>query len=246
MKDLYSDLELIAGTRENWQEFANWHYRSDRLWFADRIFMFRHKSGTTAAIVIYSFAHANNRIRSTALSQLKYMQIPNCQNLRMINHDFRTISRVVVRPEFRGIALGSELIKRTMPLLDVRFIEAIAVMANFSQLFCRAGMQVYNQQPNKHIINARKFMLKYQLDDNLPTTTLINNILTREPEEQNSIVRYLYNFCCHYKRSLRSREPDITMLSDYLDIIRFQLATAPAYYLYDKAGAITVKQHTKS
>ncbi len=239
MKDLYSDFELVAGTKANWQSFSCWHYRPDRLYFVDRIFMLKHSSGTPAAIAVYSFAHANNRIRNTALNQMNYMPIPIWQKLKMINYDFRTISRVVVRPEFRGIALGSELLRRTMPLLNVRFIEAIAVMAKYSQLFCRAGMQVYDQQPNKHITNAQKFMQRNQLDSNLPIMTLANNILIRNEEEQQMIVRYLHNFCCHYKRSLRRKEPDRNKLTDYLGIIRSQLTTTPAYYLYERVAALS-------
>jgi GNAT superfamily N-acetyltransferase len=63
---------------------------------------------------------------------------------RFVNAHLRTISRVVVHPQFRSLGLSSALIRCLCERCNTRFVEAIAVMGHVHPLFTRAGMTHLN------------------------------------------------------------------------------------------------------
>jgi GNAT superfamily N-acetyltransferase len=56
------------------------------------------------------------------------------------NLHVRTISRIIVHPQFRGLGLARLLILRLCDACPTRFVEATAAMANAHPMFERAGM----------------------------------------------------------------------------------------------------------
>jgi GNAT superfamily N-acetyltransferase len=60
--------------------------------------------------------------------------------LRFANRHLRTISRVVVHPQFRALGLSGALIRRLFQHCDTRYVEALAVMADAHPMFTRVGM----------------------------------------------------------------------------------------------------------
>ena len=72
-----------------------------------------------------------------------------------MNEKFAIISRVVVHPKYRTIGLGAKLVKETMPLVGLPFIEAIAVMAQYNPFFEKAGMtKITERFPSHNILDA--------------------------------------------------------------------------------------------
>lgn len=63
------------------------------------------------------------------------------ENLIFANANIRTISRVVVHPQFRSLGLSTQLIRCLSDHCDTRYIEAIARMGRAHPLFERAGMR---------------------------------------------------------------------------------------------------------
>ena len=62
------------------------------------------------------------------------------QNLRFANRCLRTISRIIVHPQFRAIGLSPLLVRCLCAHCPTRWVEAIAVMGHIHPLFTRAGM----------------------------------------------------------------------------------------------------------
>jgi ABC-type ATPase with predicted acetyltransferase domain len=62
------------------------------------------------------------------------------QRCQWINKNLRTISRVVVHPQFRGVGLGSELVRRILQECPTRYVETIAAMGKVHPFFEKAGM----------------------------------------------------------------------------------------------------------
>ncbi|MGH7177544.1 MAG: GNAT family N-acetyltransferase, partial [Tepidisphaeraceae bacterium] len=62
------------------------------------------------------------------------------ENLRFANANIRTISRVIVHPQFRSIGLASALVRDLCARAGVRYVEAMAHMGRAHPLFERAGM----------------------------------------------------------------------------------------------------------
>jgi hypothetical protein len=86
---------------------------------------------------------SNDLTRVVAVGVLSY-PVPSClprerflgrtgftrkQNLRFANENVRTISRVVVHPQFRSLGLSTILVRRLCQMCDTRYVESLAVMA---------------------------------------------------------------------------------------------------------------------
>jgi ABC-type ATPase with predicted acetyltransferase domain len=96
---------------------------------------------------------AVNSSRSVAVGVLSY-PVPSCRPrerwfglagardaiLRAVNANLRTISRVVVHPQFRALGLSTLLVRCLCAHCDTRYVEAIAQMGHVHPLFTRAGM----------------------------------------------------------------------------------------------------------
>src|SRR5207302_8084626 len=65
------------------------------------------------------------------------------EELRFINANLRTISRVIVHPQFRALGLSSRLVRCICKHCDTRYTEALAVMGRAHPFFERAGMKRY-------------------------------------------------------------------------------------------------------
>jgi len=73
-----------------------------------------------------------------------------------LNRDVETISRVIIHPKFRGIGLGTRLVKEYLNSERSRkIVETIAVMAKFNPFFEKAGMK-------RIIIDRKKLTKKYE------------------------------------------------------------------------------------
>jgi GNAT superfamily N-acetyltransferase len=60
--------------------------------------------------------------------------------IRWLNGNLRTISRVIVHPQFRGIGVAGELVRALCRESGVRYVEAIARMGTVVPFFERGGM----------------------------------------------------------------------------------------------------------
>jgi GNAT superfamily N-acetyltransferase len=66
---------------------------------------------------------------------------PFGQRLHWINQHLRTISRIIIHPQFRGIGLATDLVQHILTTNTTRFIEATSKMAAIHPFFERAGMK---------------------------------------------------------------------------------------------------------
>lgn len=92
-----------------------------------------------AAVAVLSFPTLRSlpRERELGLSP----QLTHKERLRFTNGHVRTISRVVVHPQFRGLGLASELVRKLIEVCPTRYVEASAVMAHVHPFFAAAGMR---------------------------------------------------------------------------------------------------------
>ena len=83
----------------------------------------------------------------------RWVELEN--RLMELEKKFAIISRVVVHPKCRTIGLGVKLVKETMPHVELPFIEAIAVMAQYNPFFEKAGMtKIMERFPSHNILDA--------------------------------------------------------------------------------------------
>jgi GNAT superfamily N-acetyltransferase len=66
------------------------------------------------------------------------------EELRFVNEHMRTISRVIVHPQFRALGLSSWLVRCICEHCDTRYTEALAVMGRAHPFFEKAGMRRFD------------------------------------------------------------------------------------------------------
>jgi len=69
------------------------------------------------------------------------------QHVPFVNRTVRTISRVVVHPQFRALGLSTLLVRRMLDECPTRYVEASTVMARAHPLFDAAGMKRIDPPP---------------------------------------------------------------------------------------------------
>jgi N-acetylglutamate synthase-like GNAT family acetyltransferase len=89
---------------------------------------------------VYSRSYLNLKPRNVVFGD-RYVFTPgDLHRARLINEEIARISRVVIHPKFRGIGLGEFLVRETLPRVDAKVVEVLAVMAKYNPFFERAGM----------------------------------------------------------------------------------------------------------
>jgi GNAT superfamily N-acetyltransferase len=136
---------LAPGTARDYDALARFHYLAGR-------------PATFAAIVRVAYAGADEPPRVVAVGVLSYPAI-TCfareralglcmhdgrERARFVNAHVRTISRVIVHPQFRALGLATALVRRLIEICPTRYVEAIAHMGRAHPLFERAGMRRFD------------------------------------------------------------------------------------------------------
>ncbi len=63
------------------------------------------------------------------------------RKLAFVNQNIRTISRVIVHPQFRSLGLASRLVRCACTEATTRYVEAFAVMGRVHPFFEKGGMR---------------------------------------------------------------------------------------------------------
>jgi hypothetical protein len=145
------NLEIVRGTRADYESLSHYHYREGHPGAAVAIFALKGKFRTatkleTVGVIVYSMPTAGAQMRNIATGGI-FGGLDNSTRLALINKNIRTISRVIIEPRFRSLGLAVRLVKETMPIMDVPFVEALAVMGRANPFFEKAGLTRYENHP---------------------------------------------------------------------------------------------------
>jgi len=72
------------------------------------------------------------------------------KRIEFANKNVRTISRVIVHAQFRGVGLAVELVRWMLLHCDTRYVEAVAAMGKVHPFFEKAGMRRVKHEDVKH------------------------------------------------------------------------------------------------
>ncbi|MDB5328424.1 MAG: glutamine transporter ATP-binding protein [Phycisphaerales bacterium] len=133
-------IEVTPGTRQDYQTLARFHYLPKRpaTWAAIVAARWQPDVGPprTIGVAILSHPSALHRTRHRVFG-LRPMRFG--QRLHWVNANLRTVSRVIIHPQFRGIGLSTPLIEAAIAACPTRYVEASARMGRAHPLFERAG-----------------------------------------------------------------------------------------------------------
>ena len=146
---LAGDWSLASGTRADYAELARYHYVAGPPATWATVVAIRHRQpehvlpsfrnpGRLAAVGVLSWPTALSKPRRQqfGLAGLSYRE-----QIAFANAHLRTISRVIVRPAYRGCGLASVVIAELIRRCPTRFVETTARMAGVHPMFERAGMR---------------------------------------------------------------------------------------------------------
>ena len=158
-------------------------------------------------IIIYARPALHLAMRNKA-TRGRYLPGKNASAAyRRLNREVKTIARVVVDPQFRGIGLAVRLVAETMPLVGTLYVESLAAMGKVNPFFEKAGMARWPSRVSKNserfIAALRSVGIKREL---IPSTELLENAIADLPEAQRDLViKQMYTALDAYQRTWTSR-----------------------------------------
>lgn len=134
-------LTLEPGSPRDYIVLEQFHYLPKRpaTWARVWRITYTDRSGTrviAAGVLSFPVPCSRGRQRVFNNAHLSYGR-----KIRFANANFRTISRIVVHPQFRSLGLATLLVECLIENCPTRYVEASAMMARAHPFFERAGMK---------------------------------------------------------------------------------------------------------
>ncbi len=172
---LLEGVRVERGGREDWLALAPLHYRGHHPGAVTDIFRLVHASrsrrpgarpgarqdaparsrtpldpadGTLVGVIVYARAPLALAARNRATGgRYRLARCGRVSAATLINRELRIISRLVIAPNWRGLGLGSRLVRETLPRVGTPYVETLAAMGRVHPFFERAGMTAYPYRP---------------------------------------------------------------------------------------------------
>jgi hypothetical protein len=188
----------------------------------------------TVGIIIYSMPACAVQLRNIATKGLFTKLGSANANMQIVNNNIRTIARVVIEPRYRALGLAYELVQKTMPLLEMPYIEALAVMGKVNPFFEKAGMMKYQGTEPARCVKFRQALSAVGVEQSdLVDIERTHNILQSLGEKQKAFIeKQITDFLTAYGRRAK-------LLPDSLKRTEFfisRLSDRPVYYLWRNAN----------
>ena len=138
---LPGELCLRRGMAADYRALERFHYRAKGPATWAGVWVVQYEDGAcasrTVAVAVLSYPTVNSAARDCALGMACWS--PR-RKLTFVNQHVRTISRVVVHPQFRSLGLASRLVREICRDAPTRYVEAFAVMGRVHPFFEKGGM----------------------------------------------------------------------------------------------------------
>ena len=136
---LPGQLTLAPGTPRDYAALERFHYLPARpaTWAGVWTVRYAGAGDRLVAVAVLSYPTINSAARDRALGLLA---LPPRRKLALVNRHVRTISRVVVHPQFRALGLASRLVSHVCHHCPTRWVEAFALMGRVHPFFEKGGM----------------------------------------------------------------------------------------------------------
>ena len=147
---IHREIILQETTLEDYHKLSYLHYRGARVTAPQKTYKLTHNN-KTIGVIVYTYPALRGSGRTTAVGYHP--------SVEEINKDWALISRVIIHPKYRGIGLGSHIIRETLPLQGRKHVELVAVMAQYNPFAERAGMTLIQiREPDPSITEAVEYL----------------------------------------------------------------------------------------
>lgn len=201
---------------KRYKELAQFHYRAGNApaVISDVFGAFfrqqskgRSQSERLVGIIVYARPALNLGLRNRATGG-RYLPGKNARAVyRRLNRELKSIARVVVDPQFRGIGLAVRLVAQTLPKVDALYVESLAAMGRVNPFFEKAGM---TRWPGRVSESAQKFIGALRsvgiAKEVIPNSLRLEKAIDELPKNQRElVVRQMYVALDSYQRTWTSR-----------------------------------------
>lgn len=256
---LRNGLEIVAGGIEDWRGLARYHYRCDEPATIWKVFAIKRNSrgdsrgierlvGSDAraiGVIVYGMPVASVHLRNVATGGRYVGWSDRAMALRLLNLEMRTISRVVIRPEYRGIGLGSWLVANTLELAGTVMVEAMAAMGRVNPFFERAGMVRYESGLAGGSVRMVEAFEQMRIGRELlgDRGKLLGAIRRLKVEQLQWLVNEMRRFVQRYGRkradikglrNWRAGVDSVDELMAYVELVVAHVFCNPVYYLWKR------------
>ena len=165
---LVDRVRVEEGSVEDYEGLKRFHYKSkdQKESIKPKAFFRLMYEDSLIGVIVYCRSYLNLKPRNMVFGE-RYVYTPSdLHKAHLINEEIARISRVVIHPKFRGIGLGELLVRETLPKVDAKVIEALAVMARYNPFFEKAGMLRVDYGRDETAIDKRirGFLTEHEFD----------------------------------------------------------------------------------
>ena len=127
---------------------------------------------------------------------------------RRLNHEVKTIGRVVVDPQFRGIGLAVRLVAQTVGKVNALYVESLAAMGKVNPFFEKAGMIRWPSPASKEAARFIGALRSVGIGKEvIPNASRLEKAIADLPEHQRELVTTeMYKALDRYQRAWSSRK----------------------------------------
>ncbi|QGG47640.1 ABC transporter ATP-binding protein [Heliorestis convoluta] len=167
---LVEKLELLPATLEDYYVLSRFHYRQRKVQAVQEIYKLVNGK-EIVGVIVYVYPPLALAGRNVVTSRYK---AATSEVARLINQEVTMISRVVLHPKYRGIGLGTKLIKDTMPLTSKRYVEALTVMGRYNPFNEKAGLRKVEYETKDRYKKVRNQLILLGWDMKMASTRQYN------------------------------------------------------------------------
>lgn len=230
------NLRVVSGTRADYESLSHYHYREPNMGPYAAIFALKGKFRTatkleTMGVIVYSMPTAGAQMRNVATGGI-FAGLDKGTRLKLINKNIRTISRVIIEPRFRSLGLAVRLVRETMPIMDVPFVEALAVMGRANPFFEKAGLTRYDAPISASCVRLIEAFSAVGVDEqDLIDPGIVQQKLNLMLDTRTSMLDFIEDEMTRFLQSYGQRR----LMQPGIERTRFvlnKLTDRPVYYLW--------------
>jgi len=229
-------LKIVQGTAADYKPLARFHYRDCRTGPVAAVYKIidihpmRAEMEPVVGIIIYSMPVCSVQLRNIATEGLFAKLGSGSASMQLVNNNVRTIARVVIEPRYRGLGLAHELVEKTMPLLNMSYIEALAVMGKVNPFFEKAGMMKFEGSEPLRCAKLRQALSAVGIEQSdLVDIERTHSKLQNLAEKQKTFIeKQIKDFLAAYGTRARNLPDNISRT----EFLISRLSGRPVYYLW--------------
>ncbi len=238
------ELSLESGTMADYKRLSSFHYKSGRPGAVTSVYSLVHRAPsiagrflqrqdqtTVVGVLLRCLPHLGCQLRDEATG-FRYRNLTPRSSAAMINREFRTIARVVIHPQWRGLGLAVRLVKHALNDPETIYTEALAAMGRVHPFFERSGMIRYDRPPRPEHVRLEEALYRLEIDSaDLASISLVRSKLEKvNAADQFWIETELRRW---HRTAFRTPKEKIAAmnLEQLLIAARDKLLVQPVYYL---------------